>query len=83
MPVHDTDQAGDVVRQFCAAAEDLVIDGGEIVLEADAGADRANGSQDAFYDRIVRVDGRIVADEEGATVEMQTAREAAPADDRD
>ena len=81
--VHHADEAGDVVRQLGAAAEDLVVDRGEVVLEADAGADRSDRGQDSLEHRVVGVGGGVVADQEGAAVEVEAAGERPPADDAD
>jgi hypothetical protein len=59
------------VRQLGPGAEALDVDGGEQVLEVDAGADRADREQDALEDRSVLVDAGVVRDEEGAAVEEQ------------
>ena len=49
-------------------------------MPAPTGPDRG---EDALEDRVVDVDRRVVADQEGAPVEVQAARELAPADDAD
>lgn len=46
LAVHDTDEAGDVMREFGAAAVAFVVDEGEIVFEADAAADGDDGTQE-------------------------------------
>ena len=83
VPVHHAEQAGDVVGQLRAAAEALVVDGREVILEADAGAHRTDRGENPLEHHIRRVGRRVVADEEGAAVEVQAAREGPPAHDAD
>ena len=69
------------MRDLAAAAEAWIVDGREVVLEADAGTDRAGGEQDCFEDTAVVVAARVVGDEEGTAIEEGAATHRTAADE--
>ena len=83
MAVHHADQAGDVVRQFRAAAIAPRVDARKHVGEIDPGADRSDRRQCAGENLGARIRFRIIGDKKCAAVEEQPAGAGPPADDAD
>ena len=79
-PVHDAKEASDIVGDLGAGAIAVIVHGGEVILQVDAGPHRAIGEEQGLQQGPLRVLGRVIGDEKGAPVEEQALGQGPPSD---
>jgi hypothetical protein len=79
--LEDADVADHVVQRLVARAEDLRIDGGEVVLGVDPLDHQPGGRQDRLQRRGIGVGAPVVGVKEGPALEVQARDRRARADD--
>ncbi|KFB72381.1 MAG: hypothetical protein AW09_002429 [Candidatus Accumulibacter phosphatis] len=80
-PLHDSEQAGQVVHDFAATAIAFVIDGRKVIFQVDSGADRASRQQGRFEYVPIGIRQRIVGNQEHPSIEKRPAAHRAAADE--
>jgi hypothetical protein len=80
-PLHDSEQAGQVVHDFAATAIAFVIDGRKVIFQVDSGADRTSRQQGRFEYVPIGIRQRIVGNQEHPSIEKRPAAHRAAADE--
>src|SRR5579872_3739516 len=81
--IHHAHQSGNVVREFRAAPVAVVVDEREVVFQTDTSADGNYGGQQSRKLLVVGILDGVIRSQERATIQEQSACQAAPSDNAD
>ena len=81
MTVHDSHQAGDVVREFRPASVSVVVDERKVVFKADPGTDGHRSGQQCRKGLIAGIYIGVIGNQKRTAIEEKAPRQAATPDD--